>query len=339
MIDVPISILKLPYEERLRSYAQAREKGSRSAGLVLRDYVLELLQDCGEHASALAIAGRCARQQVLVDAAAGAHGMGICMEVMLTLESDLPTGGLDLDFITTTQVVARTASNTPGVNQDVDTSQHGSTAFHSVSIRAVLNTLVTAPATCAPWFDNVAIDLLSGHHGLDMQRSAQAALLEGFIHPDTQAPWSTVRTCIEHKRFDLLRRLSDLAPPAFTEAQVCLPDVGASNKAGQWLDLLANHSNSSRHATKTSFPRQVSAFIRSPAAVVLAEIQVKHDPGHHFIGSIAGTPAHALIMQASMHSHIRRYPDSPSVLTESTSEPVTPISARAESSSRRARHV
>lgn len=167
----------------------------------------------------------------------------------------------------------------------------------------LLDELITAGQD---WADEMLLDLLRGRHGDVVRRVTVRTVEDGF--KEGGAVLSFTRFCICHKKVPLLAAVADLGLPSPGFAtQLGFPQ--ATTAHGRWLDLLANVG---AQRTTTSFARQVVAFSNSEFGTLLADILVKHDPGHRDIDVLAGVPGHEVIIEALMRSRIAAAPSTPS---------------------------
>ena len=119
---------------------------------------------------------------------------------------------------------------------------------------------------------------------------------------------SFVRTCISRGRIELLHAIADLGmPDVLMNYEAANRSKEAKGPGGQWLDVLANHSQRGAYpGNRTTFVAQLGAFSRSPIVKDMADILVKHDPAHLGIEAMRGTRGHAMVIESMMRRHLER---------------------------------
>jgi len=238
-----------------------------------------------------------ARYDLVTDVVAGRYGCCAMVEAALELEAALsPNPAADFpdrDFAHTSRVVSFTAMVNAGLYY------RGTSDELTLDMSVMVNGLIRAKAD---WADDLVVGALSGRYGDHVASKAALAMNDGLWDHTTDDFKSVARTCINNGRLVLLSTLADMGmPETLRRSGAGDAHNGASTEAGRWLDVLSNYSSSGSH---TSFPRQVDAFRNSPAAAVLADILVKHDPNHKTIAAIKNTGGHAIIMEALMRTCI-----------------------------------
>lgn len=178
------------------------------------------------------------------------------------------------------------------------------------------------------WADAAFLDILRGSHGEPLQAKSARVLVGGFEQDSYMCSFLT--TCVDYGRIDLLSIVASLE--GIREAVVKHASVkgnkNATTAAGRWFDILSSTDPSINPGDgPSSLPRMVEFYARGPVGPILADLVAQFDPNHKDVADLAGTPAHALIMQAMMRARIggRAWPD--------LVEQATPVHVR------RARHV
>lgn len=190
---------------------------------------------------------------------------------------------------------------------------------HLIGLRAWLNEYASYEETMttflvklmevqSPWADDAIMEVLRGDHGNDLQDEALLTVQGGFGAEGNSYQRSFLLVCVQNDRIELLRRVADMGMPSGLQM---LDGCGASatNSAGRWLDTLASSDKRVFGGDgPRDFPARVNDFSATPAASALADILVKHDPGHRAISRMQGSAGHGLIMEALMRSSITETP-------------------------------
>lgn len=228
----------------------------------------------------------------------GRHGLEVLLEATLVLEGDFIRNGLDQDFITTSLAFAHRALGKAGL---LGEPQNPSPIYLGLDAGGLLTSLMTQEH---PWTDAPIIELLMGRFGTRFRDSVALSMVDGIASDAFIG--SFVRTCISRGRIELLHAVADLGmPDALKNYEAANRSKEATGPGGQWLDVLANHSQRGAHpAHRTTFAAQIGAFSKSAIAKDLADILVKHDLGHLGIEAMRGTLGHAIVIESMLRSRL-----------------------------------
>jgi hypothetical protein len=184
---------------------------------------------------------------------------------------------------------------------------------HLVGLRAWLNEHASHDETMAtflvkllesdePWVDEALLELLRGDHGDDLQQEALLTIRGGLGCEGNSYRRSFVSVCVQFDRLALLQRVADMGlPPGLKLLEGC--GALATNLAGRWLDTLASSDKRVFSGDGLrDFPSCVDVFSAKPAAEVLADILVRHDPNHKAVSRLHGTAGYGIIMAALMRN-------------------------------------
>lgn len=165
--------------------------------------------------------------------------------------------------------------------------------------------------TKAEWADQVFIGLLKGRYGAELQDEALYTVHRGF-GTDTIVK-SLASLCVKSGRLKLLSDVADLGmPDSLRRDNAGAAHVMATTETGKWADILSstNETMLAAEGRFYSLPRRMQAMgevspLDAPALQVMADIVVKHDPGHRDIALLEGR-AKALFTEALMRERLQQ---------------------------------
>jgi hypothetical protein len=147
------------------------------------------------------------------------------------------------------------------------------------------------------------VGLVRGDHGEVIQENVLCEMSMGFR--DGKNTVSFVTFAAKLGRLPLLRAVAELGMPELLQRRSAGAPYGlATTPTGVWLDRLSSTIQSPPQAPDaegfSTIVFKVDALSDTEVAHELADLVIRHDPGHRGIPLIEGQPGHALLMEAVM---------------------------------------
>jgi hypothetical protein len=161
--------------------------------------------------------------------------------------------------------------------------------------------------TDGAWSEEAFVGLVRGDHGEVIQENVLCEM--GFGFRVGKATVSFVTLAVTLGRLPVLRAVAELGMPEILARRSAGAPYGmATTPTGVWLDRLSSTLESPPRSPNAEGPStivyRVDALSDTEAAHELADLVIRHDPGHRGIEVIKGRPGHALLMAALMRRHV-----------------------------------
>lgn len=191
----------------------------------------------------------------------------------------------------------------------------------SLWLSSMLERLMRTDAT---WSEEAFVGLVRGDHGEVIHENVLCEM--GFGFRVGKATVSFVTFAVSLNRLALLRAVAEIGmPELLARRSVGAPFGMSTTPTGVWLDWLSStvesppHSPNAEGASTIVF--KVDGLGATTAAHELADLVIRHDPGHRGIEFINGRPGHAVLMAALMRRHVAES-DGPGAHVEPSTDPV-----------------
>ncbi len=180
--------------------------------------------------------------------------------------------------------------------------------------------------TDGAWCDEAFVGLVRGDHGEVIQENVLCEMGFGFRVGNATVSFVTLAATLGRLR--VLRAVAELGMPELLVRRSAGAPYGmATTPTGVWLDWLSSTLESPPHAPNAEGPStivfKVDALSGTEAADELADLVIRHDPGHRGIEFINGRSGHALLMAALMRRHVADTAAAPTVTAEPPGESAT----------------